>query len=85
MINHNDPFEGVWIVVIGDRTQVVTVEQVHDGGMVEFTDAVTGKVVGCAGIHWWRVPEHRVKYGGTLPQQQDPKQWILPERSPYAS
>lgn len=76
---------GPWAVVIGDKTAIVLVELVHDGGMVEFKDAVTGVPRGCAGIHWWLEAGHKVEYDAPLPKAQDPEKWILPERSPYAS
>lgn len=70
---------GPWLVVIGDKTAIVYVELVHDGGMVEFADAVSGVPRGCAGIHWWHESGHAVRYEGDLPRQQDAKKWILPE------
>lgn len=68
--------KGPWIVTVEGKTAVVCVELVHDGGMVEFTDAVTGEPRGCAGIHWWLERKHSVRYEGELPSLPDEGRWI---------
>ena len=68
--------KGVWLVVIGDKTAIVHAKFVMDGGMVEFTDAVTGVLRGCAGINWWNESGHAVRYTGTLPAQQEGDKWL---------
>lgn len=50
------------------RHVVVRVQLAHDGGMVQFTDPLSGEVVGSGGIYWfydharvledWAKPEH---------------------------
>ncbi len=71
-----DMHKGPWVVLVGDRTRVVTVKSAHDGGMVEFLDAVTGEPAGCAGVHWFMDPANKVRYEGRLPVEPEPGRWI---------
>lgn len=65
-----------FITIINGKTAVVTVHEAHDGGMVEFRDAVSGEVRGSAGIHWWQEDAHKVQYSGPLPSEDDRDRWI---------
>ena len=66
-----------FITIIGNRSAVVTVEEVYDGAMVEFYDAITGEHRGCAGIHWWNTKAHRVPYTGRLPKIPEKERWVI--------
>jgi len=50
-VTYND--ERFYVVIISDKTRIVKCKPAYDGGMVEFTDALTGKIAGCCGIHWF--------------------------------
>jgi hypothetical protein len=67
---------GTHVVSIGERLVVASVKLVHEGGMVEFSNPVTGEVVGSAGIRWWDEKKHHVPYRGPFPQMPDKDRWI---------
>ena len=67
---------GTHVTSIGKRLVVVAVRTAHEGGMVEFSNPVTGEVVGSAGINWWNTKEHHVPYRGSFPQMPDKDRWL---------
>ena len=68
--------KGIYLIVVGDKTALVHARYVHEGGMVEFYDAVTGVLRGSAGINWWNEPGHVVEYRGTLPKESEKGKWL---------
>lgn len=70
-------YKTLYITTIEGKTAVVTASKVRGGSLVEFRDAVTGEVRGCAGINWWTEPGHVVFYNGPLPSLPDPRRnWL---------
>lgn len=61
-------------------TRIVTCQPAMDGGMVAFSDAVTGEQAGCCGIHWF--PLNAVKLGDFYFQGRPPIKPPWPPHDP---